>query len=290
VATAELPSFDLVVATVDRVVELDRLLASLEGQSHRDFRILLVDQNEDDRLDEVFRRHPSLDVVRLRASRGLSRARNVALGEIRADVVAFPDDDCVFPDNLLERVARRFAHEHELDGLTGRAADERGRSSASWRTDPVILSRTNLWNRAISFTIFLRAQLVGRVGAFDEQLGLGSGTPWSSGEEIDYLIRALDAGGRIAYDPSLAVVHDAKALPPEALRAVAARDGASIGHILRQRRYPLTTVARMIVRPAGGVLLALARGELAQGVFHWATLRGRLRGYFRASSSAKTSA
>ena len=44
-ARPELPSFDLVVATVDRVEELDRLLASLDRQTHRRFRTLLVDQN-----------------------------------------------------------------------------------------------------------------------------------------------------------------------------------------------------------------------------------------------------
>jgi len=50
VAPAELPSFDLVVATVDRVEELERLLASLQEQTHGAFRVLLIDQNADDRL------------------------------------------------------------------------------------------------------------------------------------------------------------------------------------------------------------------------------------------------
>src|SRR3989442_5798248 len=47
---------------------------------------------------------------------------------------------------------------------------ETGRSP-SWARDPALLTRENLWNRAISFTIFLRAPLVRRVGRFDEQLG-----------------------------------------------------------------------------------------------------------------------
>ena len=61
-------------------------------------------------------------------------------------------------------------------------------------TDASVADRDNVWNRAMSFTIFLRARVVERVGRFDERLGLGSGTPWHSGEEIDYLIRALAAG------------------------------------------------------------------------------------------------
>jgi len=55
---------------------------------------------------------------------------------------------------------------------------------------------------------------------------------------------------------------------------VGARDGASLGYILRKHRYPRRTVLRMLVRPAGGVVL-----DPRHAGFHLATLRGRLRGY-----------
>jgi glycosyltransferase involved in cell wall biosynthesis len=279
VAGERLPSFDLVVATVDRVSELERLLASLEAQTHRDFRVLLVDQNEDDRLGPVLREQRQFDVVRLRSKRGLSRARNAAVGEVRADLVAFPDDDCVFAHELLERVAQRFAANPSLDGLTGRAVDEAGHSSPSWANDPKILTRENLWNRAISFTMFLRAPLVAQVGRFDEELGLGAATPWTSGEEIDYLLRGLDTGARIEYDPALVVTHPDKRVSPSARRSLAARDGASIGYILRKHEYPKRMVGRMLIRPIGGALVALARGDRPQAAFQLSTLRGRLLGY-----------
>jgi GT2 family glycosyltransferase len=247
-------TFDLVVATVGRTVELERFLSSLEAQTHRDFRVLVVDQNEDDRVV------PLLDdgAVRLRAPLGLSRARNTALPHLTADLVAFPDDDCVYPPDLLERVAARIA---ALDGVTGR--------EPWWTTEAAVLTRDNLWNRAISFTIFLRREVVERVGPFDERLGL----PSSSGEEIDYLIRALDAGAQIEYDPSLVVEHPRK---PVDLAAVGARDGASVGYILRKHGYPKRAVARMLLRPAGGAILQPRRAG-----FHLATLRGRVTGYAR---------
>jgi glycosyltransferase involved in cell wall biosynthesis len=249
-------TFDLVVATVDRVDELDRLLQSLESQTHTDFRVLVADQNEDERVAVVLARHPQLRTERLRAPRGLSRARNAALPFVQADIVAFPDDDCTYPRDLLERVAARLG---DLDGITGR--------EPWWTAAAAVLTRDNLWNRAISFTIFLRRGLVERMGAFDERLGL----PASSGEEIDYLIRALDAGARIEYEPSLVVEHPRKDVD---LAAVGARDGASIGRILRKHGYPKRVVARMLLRPAGGALLHPRRAG-----FHLATLRGRLRGY-----------
>lgn len=280
-ARTELPSFDLVVATVDRTEELQRLFESLERQVHPAFRVLLVDQNEDDRLDEIIRRHRSLELKHLRAPRGLSRARNAALAHLRADLVAFPDDDCVYPEELLQRIARRFAVDASLGGLTGRAADLRGQSAPTWPITAAEVTRENLWQRAISFTIFLRSSAVGIVGAFDEELGLGSGQPWSSGEETDYLIRALDAGVRIEYDPELVVLHDEKTFGPAALRSAGAREGAGIGYLLRKHGYSAGTVGKMFVRPLGGAAVSLVRREPARARFYLSTLRGRLAGYRR---------
>jgi glycosyltransferase involved in cell wall biosynthesis len=275
-----LPDFDLVVATVDRVAELERLLESLQRQGHQAFRVLVVDQNDDDRLGPVLERPRTYEVTRLHsADRGLSRARNAALGLLSAELVAFPDDDCVFPDDLLDRVARRFRDQPELEALTGRAVDEHGSSSSSWARDAAVLTRDNLWNRAISFTIFMRTALVDRVGAFDEALGLGAADAWSSGEEIDYLVRALDTGAHVEYDPTLVVLHRQKELSPRGLQTVGARDGASIGYILRKHRYRLPTVARMFARPLGGAVISLLRRDPSRTRFHLSTLRGRLLGY-----------
>jgi GT2 family glycosyltransferase len=245
-------TFDLVVATVGRVEELARFLESLERQTHRDFRVLVVDQNDDVRVEPLLTER----TVQLHSPPGLSRARNEAIPHLQADVVAFPDDDCVYPDDLLERVASRI---EGLDGVTGR--------EPWWTTGAAKLTRDNLWNRAISFTIFLRREVVERVGLFDECLGL----PSSSGEEIDYLIRAIGAGARIEYDPALVVEHPRKLADP---RAVGARDGESLGYILRKHGYPATTVAPMLLRPLGGAVVHPRRAG-----FHLATFRGRLRGY-----------
>ena len=242
-------TFDLVVATVGRTAELERFLASVEAQTHRDVRVLLVDQNEDDRIVPLLGDR----VVRLRSAPGLSRARNAALPALTAAAVAFPDDDCVYPPDLLARVVTRL---ERLDGVTGR--------EPWWTTGAATLTRDNLWNRAISFTIFLRREVVERVGPFDERLGL----PSSSAEEIDYLIRALDAGARIEYDPSIVVDH------PRKHGNVAARDGRSVGYLLRKHGYGARTVARMFIRPAAGIVLHPSRAR-----FHAETLRGRVSGY-----------
>ncbi|HET9460885.1 MAG TPA: hypothetical protein VFO56_03025, partial [Gaiellaceae bacterium] len=118
----------------------------------------------------------------------------------------------------------------------------------------------------------------------DEHLGLGSDEPWASGEEIDYLVRAVRGGARIEYDPTLVVLHDVGVIDA----AVGYRDGASVGYLLRKHRYPARSVARLLVRPIGGVIFALATLDWARASYRAATLRGRMDGY-RGASRSKSS-
>ncbi len=279
----ELPSFDLVVATIGRIADLERLLASLEAQTHTSCRVLVVDQNADDRLAPVLDGR-TVDVVRLTSSPGLSRARNAALDRLAADLVAFPDDDCTYPPDLLEAVARRFARELSLDGLSVPTVDAGGRSEPGWPRDAARLTKSNVWNLVASAGTFLRRPLIEKVGRFDERLGLGATEPWSSGEETDYVIRALETGARVEYDPTIAVEHDLRA-PGAGLRAQGHREGASVGYLLRKHRYPARMLARMAIRPVGGVAVSLARRDTAAAGFHAATLEGRMRGYLGARPS-----
>lgn len=263
-----------------RTSELGRFLDSVEAQHYASARVLAVDQNRDGRLNEILSGR-TLDILRLESPPGLSRARNAGLLSVQADIVAFPDDDCEYPPDLLERVARRLGSELDLDGVVGRAADAKGRSSASWKTDVTLLTDDNLWNRANAATVFLRRELVEKLGRFDERMGLGSEEPWSSGEETDYLIRAVRQGARIEYDPTLVVLHEVRADDTR----IGSRDGSSVGYLLRKHRYPPRVLARMIIRPIGGAVLAAARLDLPRARYYVATLLGRVRGYVGASRS-----
>jgi GT2 family glycosyltransferase len=270
--------FDLVVATVDRTDDLVALLDSLDAQTHTAFRIVIVDQNEDDRVERLLDARPRLETLLLRSPRGLSRARNAALSSLTAELVAFPDDDCVYPPDLLARVARRFAEDPGLDGLSGRAAAADGAVSGRWPGAPQPITRDSVLSTANSHTIFLRRRVVERVGPFDDALGLGSGTPWSSGEEIDYLVRALAAGARLEYDPSLVITHPVKTLSPDDLAVLGRRDGASVGYLLAANRYPPRAIARLLVRPLVAAFAYLVLLDRTRARFQLATLRGRIGG------------
>src|SRR5262245_47248397 len=149
------PSFDLVLATVGRKDELLRLLDSLEAQSHRSFRLIVVDQNEDERLLTLLDMYAdAMTCVRLTSERGLSRARNVSLRAVTADVVAFADDDCWYPVDLLARVGAMLDANPSWDGVTGTVTDASGvPSSARWSKRAGALDRMNVWTRGVSISV-----------------------------------------------------------------------------------------------------------------------------------------
>ena len=284
----ERPSFDLVLPTLGRTASLRQFLDGLEAQSLREFRVLIADQNRDDRVERTLIQYPELNVLRLDTPPlGLSSARNAALSHLEADIVAFPDDDCVYPPGLLETVAGRFDAESRLDGVVGMAVDAHGEPSAASRWDesggPLTLH--NVWRRAVSITIFLRRHVVEQVGQFDESLGLGSGTRFQSGEEVDYLIRALRRGSRLEYDPSIRVVHPQGPADGAAVAQIAARNGLAMGRLLRRHYGPVFSLY-MIGRAGGGALRAAATRDRPQWIVHSNALRGRLTGYAFSDSHA----
>ncbi len=274
--------FSLILATVGRVEEVGQFLKSLDGQTHRTFDLIVVDQNEDGRLLPILKSYRErFLILHLKSQPGLSRARNVGLPHARGDVVAFPDDDCSYSPGLLKRVCAFLESHPQMDGLTGRVVDQHGRSgTARFDDEPGLLDQSNVWQRTSSITLFLRRRIVERIGGFDEELGVGAGTIWGGGEDIDYPLRALRAGFKLYYSPEITAFHPS---PQEydyaKLASRAYGYGAGIGRVWRKHRYPLQLVAYYLLRPAGGAALSLASGDRAKALYHFSAFRGRLRGW-----------
>lgn len=182
------PSVDLLVATIGRVNELDRLFTSLEGQNCKNFTIFLADQNPAGFLDEILARHSDLPITRVMLPpKGVSVARNVLLDQASADIIVFPDDDCWYAPDTLERVCETFVAYPSCGALLGVWTSSPD-VSASGLTEGV-LSRAGLFQRAGTCVQFYRKEAISGI-RFDPQLGPGTGLPYGCGEDTDYLLYA----------------------------------------------------------------------------------------------------
>jgi glycosyltransferase involved in cell wall biosynthesis len=271
----------LIVATLGRDIELVRFLDFLCKQEYLNFEVVVVDQNENELLKPILNSFADrLSIKHIRCQRGLSHARNVGLKHISGDVVVFPDDDCWYSSDVLKKVAIFMDAHPEYAGLTGRSIDDQRPNAYRWfhlRSGSV--TKINVCRRATSYTIFLRSEVIGATGEFDEGLGVGAESGRIAAEELDYLVRVLNAGYDIYYDHQLCVFHREPRVDSKGLRKRAYGYSLGWGYFLRKHRYPLWFVLNQWFRAAGGILLNAIAGDIETARYHLAVLKGRIQGW-----------
>jgi GT2 family glycosyltransferase len=226
---APAPAVSVVVCTVDRYDHLLGCLRSILDNPGSDFELLVVDQNA----PEIHQR--AIAAVgpdpRLRwiwsGARGLSRARNRALEDARAPVLAFTDDDCRVPVDWVERIGTAFRADPELSLLFGATLLRPEDWARGWGAEFEPVSARELrhtlpdgrsrWGVGANMAIHRR--VFERVGGFD--VTLGAGAPLRAGEEIDLTIRAIRAGLKVLQTPDVSVLH------------LGVREGAEAGRLMR---------------------------------------------------------
>ncbi len=275
--------FSLVMGTVGRTHEVKPLLASLESQTYQNFELIVVDQNPDDRFEEILLAYRNeFPILHLRSEPGLSRAKNLGLEHASGDIIGFPDDDCSYPAGLLWKVEQFFSDHPERDGLTIRSVDEFGTESGgkSARRSGTV-NKSNVWNRGGAYTMFVRAESVRGI-RYDEDMGPGAGTEWGAGDDKDYLLQILDRGGSLFYDRRLAAIHPSRTLPYEkaVYRAYTYECGA--GRAIRKHGFPLWFRIGWLAKPLVGIVLYLLGLKEAPGTaYRWSVFKGRFRGLVR---------
>ena len=276
--------FSLVVATIGRDADVAALLDSLLAQGRGDVEVIIVDQNDDDRLGPIEAAYAArLPLRRLRSSvRNANHARNLGLRHARGEIVTFPDDDCLYPAGVLDRVDAAFAQDASLEVLTGPAASpEGGLGSGRWRSESGAIDLANVWTSVIEFNLFLRRATALALGGFDE--GMGPGSAFGSAEGNDLVCRAMARGLLARYDVALRIIHPDKRLSDVAVER-AERYGRGLGFALRRNRAPASAWFAFLVRPLGGVALSLLRGRRHDAAYYFMTWRGRVAGAMAAEA------
>jgi GT2 family glycosyltransferase len=270
----------LIVATIARVEPLDRLLTSLARQRHKGLRVVLVDQNGDDRLDALVTKHASavaIDHLKIPAV-GVSAARNAGLARMRDDeIVAFPDDDCFYDALTLANVAAVFTARPEVGVVMGslhlpQAAETQsaGHVTVDGQASAPV-GRHGLLRSSRTFTLFFRRTIVDRVGGFDVTFGPGTGSPWLCGEDTDFLIRAHESGALVVRAPQIRLYHPEVDAISRGHAAKAFGYGRGRMRLLRKHRFSWWFQFANLVHP----LISIVWSGPAVRRFRWHLYRGR---------------
>jgi GT2 family glycosyltransferase len=274
-----IPDISLVLATVGRTDQLNRLFESLAVQSFGNFEVIVVDQNADDRLAPHIQRAKYLGITVKHVKHSppnLAAARNVGIEAALGEWIGFPDDDCWYDPKLLEHVSARFLRADKPAGVVVRWVEQ---------AEQPMQAATLSWERTAAFrdvpvssiTLFCHRTLFKKVGGFDSRLGVGQ---WfGAGEETDFVLRALRCGALMTYEPAAEVHHavssDKPDTTPQARKAIRHR-ARGTGALYAKHRLPLWVIARGLIAPVVRPLLKGSFGaDLAYGC---AVVLGRLDG------------
>lgn len=270
--------FSLILCTLNRKEELMELFISLTNQSYKNFEIILVDQNESDILKDLVKKfEKTLSIVHIKSEKGLSKSRNLGIKYAKGDILAFPDDDCIYEKNILSEV-NSILTTTVYDFISCNTKDKNKEESIVKMPQIESIMNGDIYKIiGVSITLFFKSNLIRSVGNFDEELGVGAGTIYGAGEETDYLIRALKKGFIGIYKPNLFIYHPAKETIYD--RETCARSklyGGGTGKIAR-RYYNNYYKIRILLVPLIKLLLSIPR--INKMNYYYQNFLGRWKGF-----------
>ncbi len=283
------PRFSLIVATIDRSEELAVLLTSLAAQQMRNFELIVVDQNPDDRLNALLSSwniKEGIDLKHLRCGPGVSRARNLGIAHSTGEILAFPDDDCWYHPDTLKNVDAWFRQNPEYGVLSLGCRDEQGRiSSNSWWQKECDIQWWNAFRTTAALCFFVQrpADLIPL--QFDEQLGPGAGTTAGCGEDTDFVMTLLGYGLRGRFTSSWHIGHPCRegGFKDEAR---ARRYGGGFGHVLAKHSRSFL-FAGFVAFDFSRAIVHRLFDHQARAAQLWSHGQGIVEAYFQSNCAVK---
>lgn len=275
------PALSLIVATRGRAQPFGQLFESLQAQSFRDFEVVVVDQNADDRVGPLDAARWSFPIRHLRTptETGLSRARNSGFAAARGGIILFPDDDCWYPPRFLVHAMVRM-EALGADVLAGRAADESGRDiNGRFETKTTRIRRDNVFTTGIEWVVFFKRGVLESVGGYDPDVGVGASTPWQACEGQEIMLRALANGFACHFDPGVYGHHAELDIRNPSMLTKGRGYARGLGYVLRRHGFPKRAAAGWVLRPAARAVLSLVKADTQLFAYYRNVTLGRLEGW-----------
>lgn len=208
------PKASVLICTRNRPQDLALALPTVLANDYPDYEVIVVDQSDGRETADVVcshqGRHPGLRYVPTE-TRGLSAARNLAVGLAGGEIIAFTDDDCEAPPDWVAGIVRVFVDNPEFGLIFGQVhmlPEHQGRDVSVpclYFDTRRILTRGEIFGMGANMAF--RRTAWERVGVYDTALGVGGVFP--GGEDFDFSYRAQRLGLTTVAEPSVVLVHRA---------------------------------------------------------------------------------
>lgn len=269
----------LIQTSQNRQAELIRFINSLNHQKKINFKsiqLIFIDQGNNRKIFNNL--CPDIDFKYLKTVQcSLSHARNLGLEYVKGEYVAFPDDDCWYEYDTLNKVLSIF-EKGKYQGVTGKGSDEKGNLTSIFPIKPSELTLTKRC-AAISYTIFL---LFDKNMKFDENMGVGSPYNLGAGEETDYLLSLIEQKKyKVYYDPSISIHHPTSNIySKEEILKRSYSYARGSGYLFKKHNFSFIYILKQFIRPLGGIFIHLLKFDYFACHKSFLTLKGRIEGYF----------
>jgi len=283
----------LVLATLGRDCEVLDFMKSLLLQTYKNFELIVIDQNRDGKIDAILESYQTLmDIKHIKVDfTGNARARDYGIGLAQGRIVAFPDDDCAYDKDVLEKVVAEFKRRENLAILVAGSYD----FSATRFSIGVNSHKAGYFNRfrmmGVEFTQFFDLQRVDR-RQFHLDHDFGIGSKYSGAEGFELLYRLLRAGANAFYTPEIRIFHankDHYKLGTARMLMYSTGIGAYIRKFTNQHDAFILyyIVRKMFVAPVLKMALALVTFNPQKLAYSFYNLVGIWRGFLAYRKSEK---
>jgi glycosyltransferase involved in cell wall biosynthesis len=268
--------FSLLLPTLGRTTELDIFFKSLVNQTYKNFEVIVVDQNVNREVENIVNEYKKiLNISYMRSGiKGLSYNRNIALEKAKGDIIAFPDDDCEYEKDTLEKINEFFSKNDYTLYTCNTKEKHSNYSIANALKFSSEITKSNFYRTGISFTIFHKKNDINL--KFDEKLGVGA--EFGAGEESDYLLKLLDNGYKGYYFHNHYIYHPYKKNEYNENRAY--NYGRGFGalykkHIFYEKKYIYSlSFFKYILRNIAAIIISKNKK------YYLKSLKGKLEGFY----------
>ena len=276
--------FSLIMATLGRFDEIRIFLDSIDLQNYTDFELIIVDQNEENILGDIilpYKKKFYINHIRIK-EKGLSLARNVGIKYAKGDIIAFPDDDCIYSLGILDFVNKFFIENKNVDFLTFRLRDKETGDDANlrWYNRDVEITSKNIFRTVISPSIFIRVKNINDV-FFDENLGVGR--RYGSGEESDMVLELLYRGYKGMFLNNFIIYHPNKKDSINKIYSYGLGYGATLKkHVKLRSGNNLIfdyLIIDSVIKPIFGMVINIAKFNNEGFILYKERMRSRIKGY-----------